>query len=247
LNIWAIALAPLIGIMLALFGAGGGMLTVPLLTYGLGFPLKQAIAASLWIVAVVSLVALFRQRAWHGLNLRMLAAFSVGGMAGSMAGAHLGMRMSDTLQGAIFGSLVLFVAWWMRRPKRTVEGDSRTVCRCLLTLLTGIALGITTGVLGVGGGFLMVPALIWLGISNYKTAVAHSLVLIIINAVTAGLSYASGMHLSLMPVILIAGFASLGSLAGGTLLARYSPEHLQSAFSMILLVIGVFMLSKAII
>jgi len=102
-------------------------------------------------------------------------------------------------------------------------------------------------VLGVGGGFLMVPALIWLGISNYKTAVAHSLVLIIINAVTAGLSYASGMHLSLMPVILIAGFASLGSLAGGTLLARYSPEHLQSAFSMILLVIGVFMLSKAII
>jgi uncharacterized membrane protein YfcA len=247
LNPWVIALAPLIGLMLALFGAGGGMLTVPLLTYGLAFPLKQAIAASLWIVAAVSLVALFRQRAWHGLNLKMLAAFAVGGIAGSSAGAHLGMAMSSSLQAAIFGVLVLFVAWWMRRPKPTTQSDSRSTCRCLLTLLAGIALGITTGVLGVGGGFLMVPALIWLGISDYKSAVAHSLVLIVINALTAGLSYASGMTMALTPILMIAGLASLGSLAGGALLVRHSSEHLQSAFSFVLLIIGTLMLGKAFI
>lgn len=247
MNLWVIALAPLIGMMLALFGAGGGMLTVPLLTYGLDFPLKQAVAASLWIVAIVSLVALFRQRAWHGLNLRMLTAFAIGGIAGSSAGAYLGMAISDPLQAAIFGIVVLFVAWWMRRPKPAAQGDTRPVCRCVLTLITGIALGVTTGVLGVGGGFLMVPALIWLGISNYKSAVAHSLVLIVINALTAGLSYASSMTMALTPILIIAGLASVGSLAGGALLARHSSERLQSVFSLLLLIVGVLMLGKALV
>lgn len=247
MNLWVIALAPLIGLMLALFGAGGGMLTVPLLTYGLHFPLKQAIAASLWIVAAVSLVALFRQQAWRGLNLKMLTAFAIGGMAGSTAGAHLGMAMPTSLQAAIFGALVFFVAWWMRRPKPTVQGNARPACRCLLTLLTGIILGITTGVLGVGGGFLMVPALIWLGVSDYKMAVAHSLVLIVINALTAGLNYATGMTMALTPILAIAGLASLGSLVGGSLLTRHSSERLQSAFSIILLLIGALMLGKAFV
>lgn len=247
MNPWVIALAPLIGLMLALFGAGGGMLTVPLLTYGLHMPLKQSIAASLWIVAAVSFIALLRQRAWHGLQLRMLAVFAAGGMAGSAVGAHLGMAMPASLQAAIFGALVLFVAWWMRRPKPAVQSDTGPVCRCALTLLAGIVLGIATGVLGVGGGFLMVPALIWLGISDYKSAVAHSLVLIVINALTAGLSYTSGMSLALGPIVIVAVMAALGSFAGGALLARYSSERLQSAFSVVLLLIGALMLGKAVV
>lgn len=246
MNPWVIALAPLIGLMLALFGAGGGMLTVPLLTYGLHMPMKQAVAASLWIVAAVSLVALFRQRAWQSLQLRMLAVFAAGGMAGSTAGAHLGMAMSSSLQAGIFGALVLFVAWWMRRPKPVAESDIQSSCRCVLTFFTGVVLGIATGVLGVGGGFMMVPALIWLGVSDYKSAVAHSLVLIVINALTAGISYATNMQMAIDPILAIAVLASLGSLVGGTLLARHSGEQLQSAFSIMLLVIGALMLGKAL-
>jgi uncharacterized membrane protein YfcA len=245
MSIWIVAAAPLIGLLLALFGAGGGMVTVPLLTYGLDFPLKEAIAASLWIVAAVSLVALVRQRAWHSLNLKLLAFFAAGGIAGSVIGSQLGLAMPETLQAGMFGTLVLFVAWWMRKPRPEQAVSGTPTCRCMLAMATGVVLGIVTGILGVGGGFLMVPALILLGVSGYKTAVAHSLALVSINALTAAIGYAPNIALPLTPMLLIAGLASVGSLVGGAMMARLPASRLQTAFSVMLVVIGGMMLTQA--
>jgi len=119
MSLWVIALAPLIGMFLAMFGAGGGMLTVPLLAYGVGMPLKSAIAASLWIVVLVSLMALLRQRAWEKVKPKLLTYFMVGGVLGSWLGAHLGLAIPDTAQGVMFAVLVWFVAWWMYRQDGT--------------------------------------------------------------------------------------------------------------------------------
>jgi len=246
MSILAVMIAPLIGIMLALFGAGGGMLTVPLLNHVCDMPLKSAVAASLWIVAAVSLVALFRQRAWHQLQIKLLAFFIAGGGMGSWLGAHLGLIVSDALQGTVFGLLVWFVAWWMRYRKKPLPLESPVQpCRCLVTLLTGVLLGIVTGMLGVGGGFMMVPALLWLGISDYKIAVSHSLVLIIINAVIAGMTYFGHVEMAWQPVLWIAGLAAMGTVLGSIFASRVSSVRLQSTFSLFLVLIGAVMLFDA--
>jgi len=243
MSIWAWIAAPFIGLLLALFGAGGGMTTVPLLAYGLHMPLKEAIASSLWIVAAVSLTSLLRQHAWGRMNIRLIVWFAAGGMAGSWLGTRIGLAISDVLQEAIFGVLTCFVAWWMRRPKPVANDTDGKIWRCVKTFITGIALGIVTGILGVGGGFLMVPALIWLGVSDYKLAVAHSLLLITINATVAGIGYIGTMHLQTTPLAIIAILAMAGSLAGSCLLKRWPPERLQGAFSIMLILIGLFMLT----
>jgi len=246
MGVWAVLLAPLIGVLLAVFGAGGGMLTVPLLTHAFGMPLKSAVVASLWIVATVSLVALIRQKAWRVLKLKLLTFFVAGGAVGSWLGAQIGLAISEVVQGSIFALLVWFVAGWMHFRSRKPETDSPDrACRCLLTLLLGILLGIVTGVLGVGGGFMMVPALIWLGISDYKSAVAHSLVLIVINAVIASATYFGHVDLVWQRVVWVAGLAAAGTVAGGVLMHRISAARLQSAFSLFLILVGALMLYDA--
>ncbi len=237
MSLWAWVLAPTIGLLLALFGAGGGMTTVPLLTHALHMPIKEAVASSLWIVAAVSLAALIRQRAWSRLNWRMIAWFAAGGLAGGWLGARLGLAMPAAWQSAIFGALTWFVAWWMHRPRPDAAGGG-VICRCVRTLLTGLALGVVTGVLGVGGGFLMVPALLWLGVPDYRLAVAHSLLLIVLNAAAAGIGYAGHVALQAEPIAVIALLAMAGSLAGNWLLHRLPATRLQRAFSLLLVGIG---------
>ena len=89
--------APVIGVVLGLFGAGGGMLSVPVLMYGFGLPIKEAIVISLWFVAVVSMVAALHQRAWRVLRAKLLITFALGGMLGAVLGARVAGIMPDWL------------------------------------------------------------------------------------------------------------------------------------------------------
>jgi len=236
--------APLIGLLLALFGAGGGMVTVPLLIHGLSLSIKPAIAASLWIVASVSLVTLVRKRAWQVLNLKLLVVFVLGGGIGSWLGARLGLAMPDNLQALLFGGLVLFVAWRMRIPPRDCKPATAAVaCPCLKAFVVAVVMGLVTGVFGVGGGFLIVPALIWLGISAFPVAVAHSLVVIVINACVAGVSMLGDVSLPVMPLIYVSLLAAVGSMIG-CYLCKYLPEQILYVwFSRLLFVIGLFMIA----
>lgn len=245
MSLWGWIMAPFIGLLLAMFGAGGGMTAVPLLRYGLHLPLKEAIASSLWVVATVSLVSLIRQRAWGRMNLRLLTWFTLGGVAGSWLGTRIGLMISDALQEAVFGILTCFVAWRMHKPRPEAAHSLASVCHCAQTLIIGVLLGTVTGILGVGSGFLMVPALIWLGISDYKLAVAHSLMLITINACVAGVSYLGTVHVQAVPLLIITVLAMAGSLAGGLLLKHWSAKRLQRVFSVMLILIGIFMLTNA--
>ena len=242
MSIWLWVIAPLIGLSLGLFGAGGGMLTVPLLVYGAGLPLKQAIASSLWIVACVSLLAALHQRAWRVIRPGLLVFFSVGGIAGSIAGARLGAWINPAVQQALFGILLLVVAFWTWTARLHDTPQPAGACHCLAALAVGTGLGILTGLLGVGGGFLMVPALIALGISHFPTAVAHSLVLITINAATSGVTYSGQIPTSPESMIWVGSLAALGSVVGSGLLKYVPLAPLQRAFSLGLAVLGIAML-----
>ncbi len=240
MSLWLWLAAPFIGLMLGLFGAGGGMLTVPLLTYAVGMPIKEAIATSLWIVAVVSLIAATQQRAWQVVRLNLLLFFGGGGVLGGMLGAWIGTWIASWIQQALFAALLLGVAWWMRHVKLS-ETHVETPCPCGLALVTGMALGLATGLLGVGGGFLIVPALLFLGISHLPTAVTHSLVLIAFHATAGGLVYLDKIPQSPRLVLSIALLAGLGSLVGSRLLHRLPRAPLQRAFSMGLAALGLAM------
>ncbi|RMH52732.1 MAG: sulfite exporter TauE/SafE family protein [Zetaproteobacteria bacterium] len=242
---WGWLLAPLIGLLLALFGAGGGMTTVPLLTHLLHMPLKQAIASSLWIVAAVSLAALLRHNPWREIHWPLLGWFAAGGVVGGWLGAQVGLVIPAAVQSALFGALTWFVAWWMGRPKPHALGGG-SACRCAHTLLVGALLGVVTGVLGVGGGFLMVPALLWLGVPDYRLAVAHSLLLITGNALAAAVGWLGRVALAPAPLVVIALLAMVGSLLGNWLLQRLPVERLQEAFRLLLVVIGGVMFRDAL-
>lgn len=247
MSLWVWVIAPFIGLLLGLFGAGGGMLTVPLLIYGAGLPLKQAIASSVWIVASVSLVAAFHQRAWRIIQPALLVFFSIGGIAGSIGGTWLGTWIDPALQQALFGILLLVVAIWTWRTRLHESPPSTSTCRCMAAFLVGTGLGVLTGLLGVGGGFLMVPALIALGISHFPTAVAHSLLLITVNATASGITYMGQVPSSPETMILVGSLAAVGSIIGSRLLKRIPLTPLQRAFSLGLALLGITMLIQLMI
>ena len=218
------------------------MLTVPLLVYAAGLPLKQAIASSVWIVAAVSLVAAFHQRAWRVIQPALLVFFSIGGIVGSVGGAWLGAMIDSVIQQALFGILLLVVAVWSWRTRLHESPPPAGPCHCTAAFLTGTVLGMLTGLLGVGGGFLMVPALIALGISHFPTAVAHSLLLITINATSSGITYLGRVPSSPETMLLVGSLAAVGSIIGSHLLKRIPLRPLQRIFSIGLAILGIAML-----
>jgi len=245
ISLWLAAL--LIGLVLSLFAAGGGMIAVPLLSYGLGMPLKQAIATSLIIVAIVSFITLLQNNRWKLIEWRMHRYFSIGGMIGGFSGASIGLNLPDQPQAIIFAVLILFVAWWIHsdRMKAIRQHARNAPCTCRYSLLAGMLTGLVTGLLGVGGGFLIVPLLLMLGVPNYQSAIAHSLVLIVSNSLVAALRYAEHLDIAWQPTLSIVLLATAGSWLGSRVARRFASQQLQKAFSLLLGVIAGWILFKA--
>ncbi len=239
--LWPAALG--IGIVLGLFGAGGGLITVPVLIYLAHIPLKEAIGISLWVVAIASLAAVVQQRAWKLLQPRLLFTFGTTGILGSIAGSLLAHVIAERAQLGLFTLLIFAVSWWMTKVSLT---EQVSVFRFIPAAITGFVIGLLTGVLGVGGGFLLVPALIYLGINDFPTAVAHSLVLITLNAFTGAIAYLSTFQLPFVMVLLFSLLATLGTGIGSHLLKRLPNAHLHKAFIAILLITGSIMLWRTV-
>jgi len=245
ISLWLVA--PLIGLVLSLFAAGGGMIAVPLLSFGMGMPLKQAIATSLIIVAGVSLIALLQKQRLQRIEWRLHRFFAIGGMLGGFSGATIGLHISDQMQAIIFALLVLLVAWLMHSNwmKSITKHSQRAPCNCRYSMLAGIATGLVTGLLGVGGGFLIVPLLLMLGVANYQSAVAHSLALIISSSLVAALRYIENLDITWQPTLLIVALATLGTWVGSFIAHQFSSSHLQKAFSVMLTIMAGWILLKA--
>ncbi len=241
MSLWLWPSALVIGVVLGLFGAGGGMITVPVLIYLADMPVKEAIAMSLWVVAIVSLTALIQQRVWRNLQARLLITFGVTGVLGSVIGSLLAVHIDEEIQLILFAFLILLVTWWLSRVELS---DRVSVFRFIPASVTGLFIGVITGVLGVGGGFLLVPALIYLGVGHFPIAVAHSLVLITLNATAGGITYLKTVDFSLPLALIISIIAALGTVLGTYLLRKLPGVQLQRAFSMMLILIGGFMLLR---
>lgn len=240
-----LALAALIGLSLGLLGGGGSILTVPVFVYVLGIAAKPAIALSLPVVGVTSLVSAAVHWRLGNVRVRTALLFGLGAMGGAYAGARLSMFVSGTVQLALLGVVMLAASASMLRggtpaARTGPEADARP--RPWLILPVSLAVGVLTGLVGIGGGFLVVPALVLLAGVPMKEAVGTSLLVIAMNS-------ASGFagHVSTVAVdwSFLAGFtaiAVLGALAGAMLVSRVPQATLKRIFAIFLLAVGTFVL-----
>ncbi|HEX5524340.1 MAG TPA: sulfite exporter TauE/SafE family protein [Pedococcus sp.] len=225
-----VLLAVLVGLSLGLLGGGGSILTVPLLVYVAGLQTREAIATSLLVVGVTSSVAAISHARAGRVQWRTGLWFGAAGMVGAYAGGRLGEHLPDGLLLTAFAAMMTATAVAMIRGRRAPQKPTDTPLPVGRVLLHGGAVGLTTGIIGAGGGFLIVPALTLLGGLSMPVAVGTSLLVIAMNS-AAGL----GGHLpsvdldwGLAAMVTAAGVG--GSLVGGRLAGRISPDRLRRAF-----------------
>ena len=243
--VFGYALALLIGLSLGLLGGGGSMLTVPVLHYVMGYEVKQAIPMSLVVVGLTSAVGALAH--WRGgnLNLRTALAFGPPAIVGALLGAELGLRSSAALQLTVFAVVMLVAAVSMFLGQSALEHASREPRHPipLITLVGGLV-GLLTGFVGVGGGFLYVPTLVLLAGLPMKKAVGTSLALIVISCIAGVVRYHGSQHLDWRAIALFTAIALLGVAVGSRLVRQVSQTLLRRSFAVFLLLMGALVLLR---
>ena len=245
---FAAALVPgvLIGAALGLLGGGGSVLTVPIFVYVLGFEPKPAIAMSLAVVAVTSAVGTTGH--WRAGNVNLRIALVFGGVA--MLGTVLGVRLSRFVPGptqlVIFGAVMLAAAVFMLRGRLPCGED---IGRCVASPVLlpvkvvpgGLLVGVLTGMVGVGGGFLIVPALVLMRMS-LREAVGTSLLVITGTCVVGFLGYLGHVRLDWTAMAFIAAGTVPGVALGGYLHQFVPQSILKRGFATFLVIMAAFIL-----
>lgn len=238
----ALALSTLIGLSLGLLGAGGSILAVPLLVYVARADVHAAIGMSLAIVGSTALVGgLVHARAGR-VDLGAAALFGLAGMLAAPLGARASHLVSPRVLLLSFAALMLVVGALMLRRPRAVHARPRPPR--LAAPLAGLLVGLLTGFLGVGGGFLIVPALTLLAGLEVPAAVGTSLFVIAANS-ASGL--ASHLGQGQMPIRLTLGLttcAVAGALVGVRLSSGLEPVRLRRGFALFVIGVGLALLAK---
>lgn len=244
-----VALAVLIGISLGLLGGGGSILAVPLLVYVAGMGAKEAIATSLLVVGVTSLAAMVGHARAGRVQWRTGVLFGLAAMAGAYLGGRLGEYVPGTWLLVGFAVMMLATAGAMIRGRRpgSASGHGRTDGTHLpigMILLEGIVVGLVTGLVGAGGGFLVVPALVLLGGLPMPKAVGTSLLVIAMKSFAGLAGYLSVVHIDWPRASAVTAAAVAGSLIGAVLVRRVDPEALRQGFGWFVLLMGGVVLAQ---
>jgi uncharacterized membrane protein YfcA len=249
--LWALAGALLVGLSLGLMGSGGSILAVPVLTFLVGQDEKVAIAGSLGIVGAISLVAALPYARKRLVDYRSVLYFGVPGMGGAYLGAFLSQFVSGTLQLAVFAALMLVAGIFMLRPLQPREGTGLERRPALKIALEGLVIGTVTGFVGVGGGFLIVPALVLLGGIPMHRAVGTSLLIIALKSFTGFYKYLDvlddlGLQLDWQILWTFSLIGIVGSFAGNADSTKLPQHTLKKAFACFLFMVGAFIVMRSL-
>lgn len=243
--------AVIIGLSLGLFGSGGSILTVPVLLYLLGMPAELAIASSLLIVAGISLFGSVHNGMKRLISWRHVLWFGIPGMLGTYGGAWAGTLIDSRWQLLVFALLMIVAAVFMWRSKlqdlASLPGFNKTK-----VIADGLLVGTITGFVGVGGGFLIVPALVLLAGLPIAVSVATSLLIIAMKSFVGFAKYYlvfsnQGMQFdwSVIALMIVAGIA--GSYLGGWVGRRLPKEKLQRGFAIFLAVMAIVVITQSVL
>jgi len=244
------------GLLLGVFGSGGSIITTPALLYLLDVEAKSAIAMSLGIVAVTATITALQHWRWGNVNLKITAVFGVFGVIGTYGGALLGVITPIAVQLTIFALVMYAAAYKMLKPKHKSVGAA-TVADCLdgnsnelqytHIAIHGIAVGVLTGVVGVGGGFLIVPALVLLSGLPMKQAVGTSLSIVALKSFAGFAGYAGAVEINYSLMASFTGVAIVGSVIGSLISNRLPAGLLQRGFGTFLVFVASYILFKSVI
>ncbi len=248
----ALVFGAVIGLLLGLLGGGGSILAVPALVYGAGQPLTAAVPTSLVVVGISSAVALLPRLGAHQIRWRIAALVGGAGAAAAFAGAAVNRLLDPRVV------LIGFAALMVAAALRMLRGDGETGGDCALpgggvnwrgcltkSVGTGLTVGFLTGLFGVGGGFLLVPALVLLLGLPMASAVGTSLVVIVLNS-AAGFAAHGDAAIDYHITAAFTLAAITGSLTAGRLATRLPADRLRPAFAYLVLAVAALVVAQAL-
>ena len=235
-QIAAIALASLVGLSLGALGSGGSIITTPLLVYVARVPPASAIGMSLVIVGATSLVGAYLHMRRGNLAIKPCLLFALTGMVGSFLGSTGTHLLSKRALMLVFSSIMLVAGSFMWRGVAAVrKAKSVDIYQCLGA---GFFVGLLTGFLGIGGGFLIVPSLVFFGGLDTRMAAGTSLGVISFNCVTGLLGQLRFIEIEWKLLVLFLVVAIGGMVAGATFSVRLSESRLRRILAITILVLG---------
>lgn len=256
------SLAVLMGLTLGIIGGGGSILTVPILVYLLNVPPVEATAYSLLVVGLTALVGAWRYHLQKLIDYRVGLYFAVPSILGVwLARAYLLPMMPEVLADTpaltltkdafvmiLFAALMIVVALFMFRKKPLAEdGGSAPALPRGVIAFEGLGVGLVTGIVGAGGGFLIVPALVFFAHLPMKQAVATSLAII---AAKSLIGFTGDIQAGFVPelwlTVLFTGLTIGGMILGVRLAKKATDSHLKSAFGGLVLLLGLAIMADQI-
>lgn len=233
--------ALLMGLTLGLLGGGGSILTVPILVYVLKMDPKLSIGLSLAIVGITSLFGVVGHLRQGNVDFKVAVNFAPAAMIGTFVGARLARLLTGEIQLLLFAIIMLIAAIFMFKGRSNIEERSSQIDIKLL-LGQGFIVGIITGIVGVGGGFLIVPALVLLAGIPVKRATGTSLLLIALNSITGFIGYLGAITVPRVFLGIFSFFSIIGIFSGTFLVKYTSPQILRKTFAIFLVFMGSFII-----
>jgi uncharacterized membrane protein YfcA len=239
-----------VGLSLGLLGGGGSILSVPVLVYVLGLPVSTAVPMSLPVVGVAAAVGAFAR--WRKKQLRVTTAigFAAVAMVSAFASARLGAGIPDQTRLILFVAVMLIAATVMwRRSRQQPVGDTQEIpvaaaipgahrANMATMLASALVVGSLTGLVGVGGGFMIVPALVGVLALPMPQAIATSLAVIALNTLAAGAGWWGRVTLDTTLTAAVTVAALVGMAVGIHLAPRFSARTLTRTFAILLIVVS---------
>lgn len=234
-----LVLTGLVGVSLGLLGAGGSIIMLPVLVYVVGVPVREAVPLSLAIVGTTSLLSAMGRSRQGSIRWRSGLLFGSVALVGAYFGSRLTYLVPATVLVLCFGALLIIVGLHMLKETTSAASRSTGEPRWPVMVPAGSFVGALTGFFGVGGGFLIVPALVKTGGLDVRTAISTSLVVIAMSS-AAGLAahVAHGTRVSMALVLPLTLAAVIGMVAGMQGARHVSGRHLQRTFAVFVTVVG---------
>ncbi|BDQ23708.1 sulfite exporter TauE/SafE family protein (plasmid) [Rhodococcus qingshengii] len=250
----ALVLGVAVGILLGLLGGGGSILAVPVLVYALGMDLSEAIPTSLLVIGVASATGAIPKVRAKLVEWRLAAIFAATGIVGTLVGSVLGRHLPEA--AVMIGFAIVMIIAGARMLRST--DDVGTACktgssgidwrRCApRSIPTGFGVGVLTGLFGVGGGFLIIPALVLLLGIEMSVAVGTSLVVIVANSAAGLIAQADGLGGNWPLKAAFAGAAIAGSLVAGKLSTRIDTDKLRTWFAYLVFAVAGYVLVDTLV
>ncbi|MCV7282157.1 sulfite exporter TauE/SafE family protein [Mycolicibacterium flavescens] len=249
-----LTLGALIGVLLGLLGGGGSILAVPALVYGLGLGVEEAIPVSLIVVAAASAVGVLPKIRAGQVRWRMAAIFATAGVPATVVGSTVSRHLPES--AVLIGFAVVMVVAGLRML--TDQANTGTACevrsgqvnwrRCApRSIGAGLVVGVLTGLFGVGGGFLIIPALVVVLGVEMSTAIGTSLVIIVANSAAGIFSHLQGVSVDWSLTAAFVATAMAASLVAGYFGARVDTDRLQRWFAYLVFVVAAYVLVDTVV